>query len=122
MAAEFSQNKSRIAAGDLTVAEAIDEYIRVKSEVLSHSTIRGYQTQRKNYYKSIETIRIRTLTTPVVQEWINRLAGRLSPKTVSNVNGLLMAALAMFAPELRISVTLPRKIPAQLYTPSDSDI
>lgn len=59
MAAEFSQNKSRIAAGDLTVAEAIDEYIRVKSEVLSHSTIRGYQTQRKNYYKSIETIRIR---------------------------------------------------------------
>ena len=39
MAAEFSQNKSRIAAGDLTVAEAIDEYIRVKSEVLSHSTI-----------------------------------------------------------------------------------
>ena len=40
MAAEFSQNKTRIAAGDLTVAEAIDEYIRVKSEVLSHSTIR----------------------------------------------------------------------------------
>ena len=62
------------------------------------------------------------MTTPVVQEWINRLAGRLSPKTVSNVNGLLMAALAMFAPELRINVTLPRKIPAQLYTPSDSDI
>ncbi len=122
MAAEFAQNKNRIAAGDLTVAEAIDEYIRVKSEVLSHSTIRGYQTQRKNYYKSIEYLRIQTLTTSTIQEWINRLAGKLSPKTVSNVNGLLMAALAMFAPELRIHVTLPRKIPSQLYTPSDSDV
>ncbi len=122
MAAEFSQNKNRIDAGDLTVAEAIDEYIRVKSEVLSHSTIRGYKTQRKNYYKSIENIRIRTLTTPTVQEWVNKLAEKLSPKTISNINGLLMAALAMFAPELRINVTLPRKIPSKRYTPSDSDV
>ena len=106
MAAEFAQNKNRIAAGDLTVAEAIDEYIRVKSEVLSHSTIRGYQTQRKNYYKSIEPLRIRTLTTSTVQEWINYLSGKLSPKTVSNVNGLLMASLAMFSPELRERATL----------------
>ena len=50
MAAEFAQNKARIAAGDLTVAEAIDDYIRVKSEVLSPSTIRGYKKQRRNYY------------------------------------------------------------------------
>ena len=51
MAAEFSQNKSRIAAGDLTVAEAIDEYIRVKSEVLSHSTIRVIRRSAKTTIK-----------------------------------------------------------------------
>ena len=122
MAAEFAQNKARIAAGDLTVAEAIDEYIRVKSEVLSPSTIRGYKKQRRNYYKSIEGLRIRTLTTPIIQEWINRLSGKLSPKTVANIHGLLMAALAMFAPEIRLNPTLPRRIPSQLHTPSDTDV
>ena len=86
MAAEFAQNKARIAAGDLTVAEAIDDYIRVKSEVLSPSTIRGYKKQRRNYYMSIEGLRIRTLTTPIIQEWINRLSGKLSPKTVANIH------------------------------------
>ena len=67
MAVEFSRNKDRIAAGDLTVKEAIEEYIKIKSEVLSNSTIRGYRVQQKNYYKAIENVRIKTLTTPVVQ-------------------------------------------------------
>lgn len=122
MAAEFVQNKDRIASGDLTVGEALDEYIRVKSEVLSQSTIRGYKTQRKNYYKSMEHCKIRSLTTPVVQDWINRLAVKISPKTVSNVNGLLMATIAMFAPDLHLRITLPRKQPSKLYTPSDTDV
>lgn len=122
MAAEFAQNKDRIASGDLTVGEALDEYIRVKSEVLSQSTIRGYKTQRKNYYQSIERYKIRALTSPVVQEWINKLAVRISPKTVSNVNGLLMATVGMFAPELHLHVTLPRKQASNLYTPSDTDV
>lgn len=122
MAAEFAQNKARIAAGDLTVDEAIEQYIQAKSEILSKSTIRGYRTQQKNYYKAISCCRLRTLTTPVVQEWINGLSSRLSPKTISNVNGLLMATLAMFAPEIHLNITLPRKLPSQLYTPSDADV
>lgn len=122
MAVEFSRNKDRIAAGDLTVKEAIEEYIKIKSEVLSNSTIRGYRVQQKNYYKAIENVRIKTLTTPVVQKWVNQLSEKLSPKTVTNANGLLMSALSVFAPELRISVTLPKKAPTKLYTPSDQDV
>lgn len=122
MAAEFAANKKRISEGNLTVSEALEEYIRVKENVLSPSTIRGYTIIKNNHFTEIENIFIRNITNEEAQKWVNNLAKRLSSKTISNANGLLISALDMFAPEIRIRIKLPRKKKPDLYVPSDTDI
>jgi len=122
IAAEFAANKKRVSCGNLTVLEAIEEYIRVKENVLSPSTIRGYTVIKNNHFREIENIYIRDITNEDVQKWINNLAKRLSSKTVSNAHGLLISAIDMFAPEIRIRAKLPRKKKSDLYVPSDTDV
>lgn len=106
-AALFSGSADRIARCDLTVAEAIDSYISVKSGVLSPATIRGYRSLQNVYYDPIATKKIRRLKSADVQQFISGLAANLSPKTVSNIYGLLTAAVALYAPEISWRVKLP---------------
>ena len=123
MAAEFAANKQRIAKGDLTISEALEEYIKTKENILSPSTIRGYRSCVRNYYSKISDLKIRGLTNSEVQEWVNDLARQnKSPKTIANAHGLLMSALDLLAPELKIRTTLPQKQRPELYCPSDEDV
>lgn len=108
-AALFSGSADRIARCDLTVADAIDSYISVKSGVLSPATIRGYRSLQNRYYAPIATKKIRRLKSADVQQFISDLAADLSPKTVSNVYGLLTAAVALYAPEISWRVKLPAR-------------
>lgn len=106
-AALFSGTAERIARSDLTVAEAIDSYINVKTGVLSPSTIRGYRALQNRYYAPIGTRKIRRLKSAEVQQFISDLSAELSAKTVSNVYGLLTAAVTLYAPEIQWRVKLP---------------
>lgn len=121
-AASFAANKKRILNGDLTVGEALDQYIDEKRDVLSASTIRGYLSQRRNYYSGIENIRIRSLTDRQLQEWVGSLSKHTKPKTVNNAKGLLFSAISSISPGFSARVTLPARIKPSLYMPSDSDI
>lgn len=85
-AALFSGSADRIARCDLTVAEAIDSYISVKSGVLSPATIRGYRSLQNVYYDPIATKKIRRLKSADVQQFISGLAANLSPKTLSLIH------------------------------------
>lgn len=122
MAADFAANKKRRSQGNLTVSEAIEEYVKVKEKVLSPATIRGYKVMQRNHFKYIDHIQIRSLTNEDVQRWVNSLTKRLSRKSVSNAYGLLVAVVGMFAPEIRFKVKLPQREQPDLYVPSDSDI
>lgn len=46
----------------------------------------------------------------------------LSPKSIRNAYGLLSATIDMFAPDLRLKVTLPARKKPELYCPSDQDV
>ena len=56
---------------NITVGEAIDNYIEVRSEILSPATIRGYQSLRENAYESIVDVKVSRLTQQMVQTCIN---------------------------------------------------
>ena len=118
-----SKNKEIQTPDNMTVYEAITRYMDVKKGVLSPSTLRGYTGMQKQYFKGVlGEMKLSDIRSNDVQLWVSTLAAKLSPKTVRNAYGLLSAALDMFAPDLRIKVTLPQKEKADLYCPSDEDV
>lgn len=94
---------------DVTVGDAIDGYIASKENVLSPTTIAGYQRIRKNNMQRIMNVPLQKLTSMIVQAEINREATHLSPKTLRNAHGLLSAAVTMYMPDFVLRTTLPAK-------------
>lgn len=108
LAAAFAAKK-RCEIENITVGHAIDRYIQCKTNVLSPTTIDGYQKIRRNHLKQIINTPLDKLTREMVQKCINEEAASSSPKTVSNVYGLLRAAIIMQNPEFPLHIRLPRK-------------
>lgn len=121
-AAEYAADRKRRVRHDLTVGEAIDQYIEVKEGVLSPSTIAGYVKMRRNSFKDIEDRKVRSLVSADVQRYVSALASDHSSKTVENAYSLLHAALEMHAPDMSFKATLPPKRKRRPTSPSDDDV
>lgn len=126
MAAEWALNKKGTAAPSddqmLTVSQALLRYINIKKNVLSPSTVGTYKNMAACHYDDIACVRLCDLTSANVQKWINDMAADKSPKTVSNIYGLLSAALRTFCPDKCIRIQLPKKTIYRGYVPTDDDI
>lgn len=109
MASMFLVKEKDRQKNGLTVGEAIDEYISSKENILSPTTIDSYKKIRKNNLAELCDIPVAKLENEVVQKHFNRLALTKSPKTLSNIHGLLASVLSVYAPEIRLKTTLPRK-------------
>lgn len=73
---------------EMTVGEAIDNYISLKEKTMSPSTIRGYKIHRRNYFQSLMSVKIDNLTDELIQRAIDFEvdSGKitdLSPATIS---------------------------------------
>lgn len=108
MAREYQLGRKKKKEQGKTVGECIDEYIALKENILSPTTIEGYRKDRRNSLAELCDIYINDLTSTDIQAHINRLALNKSPKTVRNAHGLLVSVLNTYAPELRIRTTLPK--------------
>lgn len=122
-AAQYARNKSNTnCKKDYTLAEAIEGYCNLKSNVLSPSTIREYRRMQKNYYGSIAEKKIKDINSDMIQRWINDFSVSHNPKTVRNAYGLITSVMDTYMDNMRLNVTLPQKIQTNFYVPSDSDI
>lgn len=108
LAHDYLTNRKRKQEAGLTVGEAIDEYIALKENILSPTTIEGYRKERRNSLAALCDIYIKDITSTKIQAHFNRLALKKSAKTVRNAHGLLVSVLTVYAPELRIQTTLPK--------------
>lgn len=123
LAAEYADTKKeRPKPLKVTVGAALDNYIEIKSNVLSPSTIRGYKALRRNYYADIEFILLENLTQENVQIWANALATQKDAKTVKNAHGLLSSMLSIYLPAFVLRTTLPKKEKDIPYVPTEADI
>ena len=52
LAAEYAANKERISRTDYTLKEAMEKYIASKENILSTTTIRGYNTLIRKFYRN----------------------------------------------------------------------
>lgn len=102
------KEKDRLKNG-LTVGEAVDEYISSKENILSPTTIESYRRIRKNSIAELCGMPLEKLNSEVVQKHFSRLALKKSPKTLQNAHGLLASVLNVYAPEIKLNTTLPKK-------------
>lgn len=108
MGREYLAGKKRKEEQGKTIGEAIDEYIALKENILSPTTINGYRKYRKTSLDGLCDILVKDITQQDIQAYINRLALTMSPKSIHNAHGLLSAVLSVYAPELRLRTTLPK--------------
>ena len=80
-----------IGPAKVTLKQAIRNYIDSNENVLSPSTIRGYETAYRNRFKKYMDKNISNID---YQTMINAEAAKVSPKTLRNAWGLVSPALA----------------------------
>lgn len=110
------------ADGNISVSFAISKYIDLKTAVLSPSTIRSYKALEANAYSDISSVTLSALTSAILQSWIAKYSLDHSPKATANAHALLMAAVGMFCPDAHFRVTLPKRTPPDLYTPTEAEV
>lgn len=108
MAREYQLGRKKKLEKGKTLGECIDEYIALKENVLSPTTIAGYRSCRNTLITPICDIYLSELTPQDVQKFVNKLSLSNKPKTVINAHGLISATLNVFAPDLRLKTTLPK--------------
>ena len=124
LAAQYEHEKQyrNIDYDELTVYEIVRQYIDTKARTLSPTTITGYKSDLKNHFEEISTMKIKVLNSAILQRWIGNLSVRLSPKSVSNTHGLLIASLNFFDVGKHFKVKLPEQHVKIGYIPTDDDI
>ena len=84
--------KNRVIS-DITLSDAISLYIDSRSNILSPSTVRGYEIIRRNRFKSVMDRQIRDISRAEWQRVVNAEARLVAPKTLINSWGLVKAVL-----------------------------
>jgi integrase len=119
-AAKFANDKKRFKVADLTVGEAVMEYIKKKEPVLSPATIKGYYVTLRNLGE-ISKVKISALSSDDLQKWVNSLTTSLSPKSIRNRYALIMAVVSGYS-ERHYHATMPARPPLVYDVPTDDQV
>ncbi len=111
------------APKQMTVKQAIEQYIRVKGPALSPSTVTGYKSYLKTgKFETLEDTDIDSVDQVALQLWVNdMLEDDYKPKYIRNCYGLLRPSLTM-AGVGHIPVTLPMVVMPDVYVPTDREL
>lgn len=99
-----------------------EKYIASKSNVISSSTIRGYESILKNLPETFTKRKLSQITQADIQTAINEYRVDRSAKTTANAHGLIYAVVKFYRPTMIINTALPQITPNEPYTPSEQDI
>ena len=121
LAAQWKVSKKEEAKTEnITFDKAIDAYIESRSNILSPSTIRGYRTIQRNAIEDIRNLKLKEISSEVIQKLINRNANRYSQKSLNNQLGLISGVLSDY--NISIKVKLPPKEKKDYIVPSENDM
>lgn len=102
---------------NLTLYEAIDQYVTSSDALLSPATIRGYRTIQRNAFPDLMHVSLSDIDQNMLRDAMNKECKRpskqnknkpLSSKTVNNEYGLITAVLNIYAPGLDCTVKKPQ--------------
>ena len=115
-------NKAHIKKEQMTFRTAAENYIELKRNILSPTTVREYTNSIDRLSKSFTSKKVSDITAIDVQKEINDLSTTRKPKTIRNYHGFISAVLGTYNPNLILNTTLPQKLKNEPYIPSDKDI
>lgn len=92
---EKKKEMAKPVSQQMTVGDAIDRYINNVIGVLSPTTIRRYQTDRKKFFEGIMEIKLFDPTQDDVQRAVSLDSKRYAAKSIHCAHGLLSAALGV---------------------------
>lgn len=102
--------------------QAYHNFVARNSNILSPSTLVGYNSIAEHHLQDIMPLRLADITPQLVQGKVNALAKTHSPKTVRNVYGLITSVYYHEYPDRRLSVNLPQKDAAEIAIPTEEEI
>lgn len=117
-----SQELEKKKESDILFKDALAKYIEIKSNVLSPSTILGYESLQRNAFKLLDDKFTLEITNADIQKCINFLAQDHTPKTVRNAHGLISAVLRVYNPAFTPQTTLPQKQKKEIVIPTTKEI
>ena len=128
-----TENEILMAVGDhlgdapapkelLTFANAVKQYVELKGNLLSPSTIREYSRKPGRMSRKFVSLNIYDISPLDIQSELNRLAKDKSAKTVSDYHGFISVILKTFRPDFSWSATLPQKEDKEPYIPTDEEV
>ena len=87
---------------EITIRKAIDEYLTLKSGVLSPASVRGHRIKQRCYLQSIMDIPLSELSVSAIQQAIN--TEKCSPNTIRETWALIRPALKRYSVSYDVSL------------------
>lgn len=114
-------SKSTLSEFGHTFESACKAYIGDKRNILSPSTIRGYEGLIKQISAHFKGTKIENINLPMVQSEINDYALKRSSKSVRNMSGFIMGVLRYYGSDIP-SPKIPKKSNALPYIPTKDEV
>ncbi len=108
--------------GSAKLSACLNEYISVKTNVLSPSTITSYRQLSRMFPDWLLDMNVYDIEQLDIQKAVNEYAINHSPKSVKNYHGLLLSAIKLYRPNFIVKTTLPAKQNKDIPLPSEEDI
>ncbi len=105
-----------------TFLKAAEEYLEIKSEVLSPTTIKNYKSILRNLPDTFLAAKMADIDQIMIQRVINTYSANRSPKSVKNASGFITVVMWMYRPEMVIKTKLPQKEKVETYIPTDKEV
>lgn len=105
-----------------TFLDFANEYIASKKNVLSASTIKGYESTLNGIPDSFTKLPFYEIEQHDITRLINDMADKAKPKTIYNRHGLVVSVIKEFRPAFVVHTKLPRKEQKDIYTPSEKEV
>lgn len=122
LAAQYNQLHIDVNRSEMPLKQAVEEYIKSKENVLSPSTVKGYNAVMNNCVQDLMALKLRDITVQDIQQAFNIMAKTHSPKYCRNAHGLISAVLKLHRPELTFHTALPPKKKKDIYVPDEKEV
>lgn len=115
-------SKAIIDKSRMTFETAGKNYIDLKRNVISPSTVKSYVSILNNFSDEFKKKHVQDITSLDVQKEINNCSTTRTAKTVKNFHGFISVVLSTYAPNTILNTTFPKSIRKEPYIPTDDDI